>query len=90
MDLTRGAKVWEPPNPVPLDGRVGRVRFMRVLRPRSKAAIGFVQDEGQRFRELFALPPKLEDAGIDPIDFSPLDAPGMVLGVSTPVEWNSI
>ena len=87
---TKSQRVWsanplEIDGPKPFQGKSGRVRFLRIMWAKSRDDGGFLTalKEEDRFRMLFGM------AG-DPaaaLVMNPLDAIGMALGISAPVEW---
>lgn len=89
LDPMAGEVVWSATPAIPLKSKTGRIRFMRVLRPRLEVEGGYevVENEVDRFRSLFASEAAQDDK--DAIDRSPLDAGGMVLGLSIPIEWDA-
>jgi hypothetical protein len=72
--------------PVDLKGKSGRVRFVRMLRSRAKVSGGFEDAQDVSPTNLFEHA-MFGDPGAVQIDMNPLDARGMVLGVSAPIEW---
>jgi hypothetical protein len=78
-----GARVWPEALEAPASATSGRIRFLRVLRGKSKGRGGF-EGKTQIFPGDF-----FQDRIDDAVDANPSDAAGMVMGVSAPVEWNS-
>lgn len=88
QDLMAGEEAWSAVPAIPLKSKTGRVRFLRVLRPKLAVEGGYevVEKESDRFQSLFASQAQDDK---DAIDRSPLDAGGMVLGLSIPIEWDA-
>jgi hypothetical protein len=86
--LTLGPRVWpkvtEPkvPEPYANDMR-GRVRFLRVVRGKVRGMGGF-ESALQEFPNQF-FGRETDDA----LDAEPLDAAGMAMGISAPIEWGN-
>jgi hypothetical protein len=71
---------------VGLENTSGRVRFIRLLRSRPVNAGGFEDARDVTPTNLFAHAMFGESTG-EQVDMNPLDARGMILGISTPLEW---
>jgi hypothetical protein len=90
LTLTRSVgRVWElDPDEMadasPFKDKRGRIRLLRIMWPNSGEG-GYVDavDERTRFGSLFGT---AGDLNAD-LDMNPLDAAGMALGISTPIEW---
>ncbi|MGR9265612.1 hypothetical protein [Rhizobium leguminosarum] len=77
-----GDEAWwsgeaKPPEP----GKGGRLRFLRMLVPRSRQLGGFAATTTRSLETLFN-----KDL-IAPDDLNPADAAGQILGISQPIEW---
>ena len=59
----------------------GRLRFLRMLVPRSRDLGGFAQSTTRRLSDLFS------QSLLTPDDLNPADAAGQILGISQPIEW---
>jgi hypothetical protein len=82
--LDLGERVWSPPGAGGAPYRAdmsGRVRFVRVLRGRTKDQGGFEELPKEFPASFFS--PTVVDAQTD----DPIDAPGLALGISQPIEW---
>ncbi|MCK1564297.1 hypothetical protein IVB08_10035 [Bradyrhizobium sp. 173] len=88
QDLMAGEEAWSAVPAILLKSKTGRVRFLRVLRPKLAVDGGYevVEKESDRFLSLFASDAQDDK---DAIDRSPLDAGGIVLGLSIPIEWDA-
>lgn len=62
-------------------GNGGRLRFLRVLVPRSRELGGFVDATTRKLKTMFS-----QDL-LTPDDLNPADAAGQILGISQPIEW---
>lgn len=62
-------------------GNGGRLRFLRVLVPRSRELGGFVDATTRKLKTMFS-----QDL-LKPDDLNPADAAGQILGISQPIEW---
>ncbi|PDS69867.1 hypothetical protein [Rhizobium phaseoli] len=72
---------WSGEAKPPQRGKGGRLRFLRMLVPRSRQLGGFAETTTRRLETLFN-----RDL-IVPDDLNPADAAGQILGISQPVEW---
>ena len=85
LNLTERARlVWaldggEMAAATPFKDKSGRVRFLRVLWAKARVET----TEKSRFNSLFAT----YDNPNTGLDMDPRDAPGMALGISSPIEW---
>ncbi|MBY2908539.1 hypothetical protein [Rhizobium leguminosarum] len=86
LDLT--SPDWPTINGAPIKlkpgdlGNEGNIRFLRVLRPRTRTAGGFVDDS-----PVFPLGMFQFETIEGDVDMNPPDAQGMVLGISMPIPW---
>ena len=79
-----GPLVWSGDNPTPYEkGMSGRIRFLRVTRGKRKRDGGF-ETESKVFPTHF-----FQKEADDGPDAEAPDAPGMVVGISSPIEWRS-
>ncbi|TIL66503.1 hypothetical protein [Mesorhizobium sp.] len=62
-------------------GKGGRLRFLRLLVPRTRELGGFIDAPARRFADLFS------ETLLTPDDLNPADAAGQILGISQPIEW---
>jgi hypothetical protein len=91
LNLTERARlVWprddgEMAAATPFKDKSGRVRFLRVLWAKARVDGGVMPEttEKLRFESLFAT----YDNPNTGLDMEPRDAPGMALGISSPIEW---
>ena len=80
--------VWPSPGTAAdLKEKSGRVRLLRMLRSRSKNAGGFEDAQAVTPTNLFQHAMLASEAGAGDVDMNPPDARGIVLGISTPIEW---
>lgn len=74
-----------PPVPPTADalGPAGRVRILRLLRPKRREQGGFIDGTPPQFPQDYFDPSMLEA----PLEMNPADAKGVLLGMSMPIEW---
>jgi hypothetical protein len=92
-------KLWDPkattldladadwPGPIKAAdlGDGGRIRFLRILRPKTYAAGGYVETSPKFPQDFF----QFETIEGD-VEMNPRDAIGMVLGMSLPISWKRV
>lgn len=76
------AEAWWGDEVKPIQrGNGGRLRFLRMLVPRSRELGGFANATTRRLSDLFS------QSLLTPDDLNPADAAGQILGISQPIEW---
>lgn len=80
-----GTRVWPEQSPEPYTNDMrGRVRFLRVLRGKTRDKGGFELAPQQFPRDFFGR--ETDEA----LDADPFDAAGLVMGISAPIEWDGV
>jgi hypothetical protein len=80
--LTFGPRVWPEKNPEAYSTELQeRVRFLRVVRGKVREQGGFELAARQFPKDFFG------GEADEALDAEPLDAAGMVMGISAPIEW---
>ncbi|MCA1386073.1 MULTISPECIES: hypothetical protein [unclassified Bradyrhizobium] len=76
---------FEDPNEGPKLGDGGQIRFLRILRPKTRAMGGYLETAPSFPLDFF----QYETIEGD-LDMNPPDAKGMVLGMSMPIPWKHV
>jgi len=80
--LAFGARLWPEAKAEDYDeGMSGRVRFLRLVRGKTRDHGGFERQRREFPKDFFG------QQTSEALDAEPLDAAGMVMGISTPIEW---
>ncbi|MGY3131159.1 hypothetical protein ACVWZM_001841 [Bradyrhizobium sp. USDA 4501] len=86
MDLAKPDwPTFEDPNETPTLGDGGQIRFLRILRPKTRAMGGYLETAPAFPLDMF----QYETIEGD-VDMNPPDAKGMVLGMSMPIAWQRV